>query len=117
MINEVEDGAENPEVESEVYNSSDPAHIAKAEKKSVKKKANRLRVISAIMEHADGRKWMYGLLERCHIFGNPFCPGQSDSTAFNLGEANIGRLIMADVLAACPESYTLMCVEGKDGKQ
>lgn len=110
MTDEVED-VPPPVVEDTTYNSSDPVQVEGARKKAGKKKVERLRVVGAIMEHADGRKWLYGILERCHIFGNPFVPGQSDSTAFNLGEANIGRLILSDCLAANSESYTIMMTE------
>jgi hypothetical protein len=46
------------------------------------------------------------------IYGNPFVPGQADTTAFNLGMANVGKRIMGDILKAAPEQYLKMCKEG-----
>jgi hypothetical protein len=68
------------------------------------------------MEHEDGRRWIYNLLERCHIFGNPMVPGDPYATHFRIGEANVGRMIMADVVAAAPDQYVLMCRESKTDK-
>lgn len=98
------------------YDASDPEQVNDARKKSGRKKTNRLRVVQAIMELEDGRAYMYNLLERCHIFGNPFVRNDPYATHFMIGESNIGRLIMADVVECSPEGYLKMCEENKERK-
>ena len=95
------------------YNADDPTQVAQAKKSAEFDDALKLDVVRSIMSTPAGRKWIYGILERCHIYGNPFVPGQSDSTAFNLGEANIGRIFLADVQAAASEDYLTMLREAK----
>jgi hypothetical protein len=96
------------------YDANDPKQIAKAKKQAEFNDALKLDVIRGIMASPAGRQWIYGILERCHIYGNPFTPGQSDSTAFNLGEANIGRIFLSDVQSAAPDLYLTMIQEAKN---
>lgn len=95
------------------YNADDPKQVAAAVKQAEFDNALKLDVVRSIMETPSGRKWIYSILERCHIYGNPFVPGQSDSTAFHLGEANIGRIFLADVQEAASEFYLTMLKEAK----
>lgn len=96
-----------------VYNADDKEQVGQARKQAEFDNALKLDVIRGIMQTPAGRKWIYSILERCHIYGNPFVPGQSDSTAFNMGEANIGRLFLADVQEAASELYLTMLTEAK----
>lgn len=93
------------------FNAADPTEVNNARKKSGRERSERLRVLQALMQHKDGRKWIYGLLDRCHIYTNPFTPGQWDVTSFKCGEENIGLMIQADVVDAAPEEYLQMCKE------
>src|ERR1700678_3661790 len=67
-------------------------------------------VIEMILDAPEGRDWFYRLLERCHIYGSPFSPGQPDLTAFRLGEENIGKQLLADAQAV-PNLYLKMIRE------
>ncbi len=96
------------------YDANDEKQVAEARKNAEFNKALELDVIRGIMKSPAGRKWIYGKLERCHIYGNPFVPGESDTTAFNLGEANIGRVFLADVQEAASEEYLVMLREAKN---
>lgn len=98
------------------FNAGDPIEVNKARKRASRKNSERLRVIQALMQHEDGRKWIYGLLERCHIYGNPIVPNDPYLTYANLGEANVGKFIMSDVVAAAPEEYLQMCKEARESK-
>lgn len=98
------------------FDAGDPIAVNNARKTAGRKRSQRLRVIEALMQHEDGRRWIYELLDRCHIYGNPLIQGDPYSTHFNIGEANIGRIILADVVAAAPEQYVTMCTEGKSVK-
>lgn len=94
------------------YDASDPKAVNNARKKAGRKKADELEAVRVVMGTAQGRAWMFNLLESCMIFGNPFVPGQPDSTAFNLGQANVGKRLLSDIMVAAPEQYMAMCKEG-----
>lgn len=98
--------------QDKTFDASDPKQVNNARKKASLKKSESLRVVQALMQHKDGRKWIYNLLQRCHIYTSPFVPGQADVTAFNCGEENVGLMIQADVVAAAPDEYLQMCKEG-----
>lgn len=105
--NQAEEENERP------YDASDPQAVNLARKKSSRRTADRLEMVKAMMELPRGREWMYNLLDSCFIFGNPFVPGQPDSTAFNLGMANVGKRILQDINTAAPDQYMLMLKEAK----
>lgn len=96
------------------YDANDEKQVKKARKQADFNKALELDVIRGIMKSPAGRKWVYGKLERCHIYGNPFVEGQPDTTAFKLGESNIGRMFLADVQEADAEAYLVMIREAKN---
>jgi hypothetical protein len=47
------------------------------------------------------------------MFGNPHVRGDPYDTAFNIGMANLAKLIWQDVENAAPESCALMLKEAK----
>jgi hypothetical protein len=94
------------------FDASDPESVNRARKKAGRKKVNRLRIIEAVMEQPEGRKWMYEVLNMCHIYSTPFVQGDPYASAFQMGEQNIGNMLLADVQAAAPANYLLMCKEG-----
>ncbi len=98
------------------YNADDPKQIKKAKKKAEFNDALKLDVIRGVMSTPAGRWWVYGFLDSCFIYGNPFVPGEPDTTAFNLGAANIGKILLADVQVACPDLYLTMINEAKGQK-
>ncbi len=95
------------------YNADDEKQVKTAQKKAKLNEAIKLDVIRGVMNTASGRQWIYGFLESCHIYGNAFCPGQSDVTAFNLGEENVGKRLLADVQNSAPDLYLQMINEAK----
>ena len=98
------------EAEERDYDAGDPEQVNKARKKAGRNKAEKLRVVEGIMSVPEGRKWLYEILKRCHVFSTPF---QNDpyATAFNCGEQNIGQMLLADIVAAAEDQYVVMCRE------
>ena len=96
------------------YNADDPKQVKKAQKQAELDEALKLDVIKAVMGTIPGRKWIYELLDRCHLYHTPFLLGQPDGTAFNLGEHNIGLKLLADVQSAAPDLYMQMVQEAKE---
>lgn len=95
------------------YDANDEKQVKAAKEKAKLNEALRLDVIRNVMQSAAGRSWIYSILEMCHIYGNPFIPGQQDVTAFNLGQANIGKILLVDVQVATPDLYLTMIQEAK----
>ena len=95
------------------YDTSDPAVVNNARKKAGRQKREELSVVGALMETRQGRGWLYGMLERTHIFQPSFVPGDTHQTAFREGERNVGLMILADIQASAPQLYTVMVDEGR----
>lgn len=108
--NEAQEGAEKP------YDASDPKSVNTARRKAGRRKASELEVVRTIMSTVQGRAWMYAILESCMIYGNPFVPGQPDATGFNLGQANVGKRLLGDIMNSAPENYLKMCNEAKSNQ-
>lgn len=111
MTDDALETAQAPDPES--YDSADPAQVNQARRKAGRRRAARLQFVKAMMDVAEGRAWIYGHLERCHIFATPFMQGDPHATSFRCGEHNIGLRLLADIMDAAPDEYVLMVKEGK----
>lgn len=117
MIEEVvESGADQPTApDPDAYDSSDPVQVNKQRRKAGRKRVERLEFVKAMMAVREGRAWMYGHLEACHVFHTSFVAGDPHATSFRCGEHNVGLRLLADVMAAAPEQYVEMIKEAKNG--
>lgn len=106
-ITEAEDLAEQP------FDTADPEQVNAARKKSARLRREGLEFVKALMDTPQGRYWMYGILDFCHMYQTPFTPGDQHTTSFKLGEQNVGTRLLADVMAAAPDQYVVMVREGK----
>lgn len=92
------------------YDASNRKDVRRAEKES--RQADRLRgdVIRAIASTTPGRAYLWGELERCHVFATSFNldPGLM---AFTEGERNAGLRLLADIMQWCPDSFLLIMQE------
>jgi hypothetical protein len=93
------------------FDASDRKQVRVREKELKITEVNRLAYTRRIMQDQPGRKWMHDILVRCHIWQTAFAAGQPDTTAFRLGEQNLGLQIFADVIAAAPQEYVQMMNE------
>lgn len=67
--------------------------------------------VMALMQHAQGRAYLYHLLTIGRAIGeNPFT-GNALSTSFNCGEQNVGQQIMAHIVATAPDGFLAMLKE------
>ncbi len=97
------------------YDASDEEQVTAARKKGGRNRRARLEFIQAMMELPEGRKWLWNILEKCFIFGNPVVQGDPHATYFNLGQQNIGKLILQDV-QEFPELYVKAVAEAKENR-
>lgn len=103
--------------ENETYNAEDPKQYAAAQKKAQREKYQREETIRLLMSKKDGRAWVHHILVQGDMFGNPHVRGDPYDTAFNIGMANLAKLIWQDVEAASPESCLLMIKEAKQNEK
>ena len=99
---------------SETFDASDAAAVDNAAREDARKGREDADVLRGIMHTKPGRAWLYRHLERCNIYGDTFAPGQSDVTAFKLGQENIGKQLMLKAMDASTDLYVKMISEQKD---
>lgn len=112
MVDQIKIAEETAKVD-ESYDTSDREKVNKARKKSSRTRADRLKFIRAAMQHEEGRAWFYDIIQRCRVFDNCFYSEQTHDTAFRLGEQNIGKMLLSDVLESAPEQYMTMMNEAR----
>ena len=93
-----------------VYDASDPKAIARAKSAAGRRKKADEDVVKAIMKTANGRSWLFRILEACHIFQPSIVIGQPDATAFREGERNVG-LRLLQIVQRMTELYLVMIKE------
>lgn len=93
------------------YDASDPSVVNTARKKASRKKNERLKVIQAVMEQKECRKWLREYLDSLFLFSNPVVSGDPYLTHFNIGKQDAGKQLMADIMNAAPDLYLLMIRE------
>jgi hypothetical protein len=89
---------------------NDEQTVAKENRKFGQRLRERQDFLREILRRKDGREWLYGLLEVCHVYQvnlntNPHL------LYFSEGERNIGTIILAEIVAAEPASYVKMLEE------
>lgn len=109
MVDQIQDISET----DESYDTSDNKQVNIKRKKAARTRADRLKFIQAAMQHEQGRAWFCDIINRCRVFDNTFYGEETHNTAFKLGEQNIGKMILSDVLEAAPEQYMTMMAENK----
>lgn len=97
------------------YDASDEEQVTAARKKGGRNRRSRLEFIQAMMELPEGRKWLWEIMQKCFVFGNPVVQNDSHATYFNLGQQNIGKLILQDVQEFA-ELYVKMVAEAKEAR-
>lgn len=95
------------------YDASDPEQVNTSRKKAGRNRRARLEFVEGMMTLPQGRKWLWELMGKCFIHGNPVVHGDTHATFFNLGQQNIGKLVLQDV-QMFPELYVLMVKESKE---
>lgn len=88
--------------------------VARRDKRVKKDRLEKDAAISAIMQHAETRAWMYALLEMCGMYHSSF-DRSALSMAFNEGARNVGLRVTAEIMRVCPDNYTAMIREAKAG--
>jgi hypothetical protein len=71
--------------------------------------------ISALLEHRHGRRYIWWLLELSNAMGTgEIFTSNALSTAFNCGEQNVGKQVLAHLLEVAPDGFLEMMRENAD---
>lgn len=67
-----------------------------------------------IMSERLGRFWVWSLLEDTHMFGEVFIAGSVRETDFRLGEQNVGKRLLYQLVTHCPSEYVQAIQEAEN---
>lgn len=95
------------------YDSGDAKSVRDRAKGAKRVDTQRRETLIAILSHENGRDWLYSVLERCGIYQTPF---STDALlmAHRVGEQNIGRELLAAIVAADSKAYMRMLEEQQE---
>ncbi|GJA00437.1 hypothetical protein ECV0102_07850 [Enterobacter cloacae] len=69
--------------------------------------------IKFVMDSEQGRRVVWGLLERGQVFGTCFNV-DPNITAFNEGQRNLALVLLQRVMTHCPDQYLKMAAEASE---
>jgi len=69
--------------------------------------------IKFVMDSEQGRRVVWGLLEKGQVFGTCFNV-DPNITAFNEGQRNLALVLLQRVMAHCPDQYLTMAAEASE---
>lgn len=102
------------DIPTETFDASDQAAVDNASREDSRKAREDADVLRSILLTKQGRAWLYRLLERCNIYGDTFVAGESDLTAFKLGQDYIGRQLILKAMDVSADLYVKMINEQKE---
>lgn len=97
-----------------VHDATDEVHENNLRSEAAARRRDDADVLRKLMHDPKGRSWLYRQLERCHIYGETFAGEQTHNTAYRLGEENVGKQLMLEVIDASGDLYIKMLREQKD---
>lgn len=92
-------------------NAADPKQVKNSKERAELLREQELRDFGVIVSTREGRRYVWNLLKRCHIFTTSWEP--SAKIHFNEGERNVGLRILTDINEANPAAYAVMQSEAK----
>lgn len=96
----------------EPFNAAEPDHVHAREKTAKDAERRRVAGLKLLLDHEDGRLWLWDLLGFCGVYRSSFT-GNSE-TFYREGGRNVGLKIQAELTKHYPESLVQMMREGQD---
>lgn len=95
------------------YDSGDPRAVRERTRDTKRAGDRRQETLRLILSHENGRDWLYSLLELCGVYQTPF---SSDIAimSHNIGRQDVGRKLLADIVAADSRMYMKMLQEKEE---
>lgn len=72
--------------------------------------------VKSLLDHENGRKFLWWVLEQGRISGNPFT-NNALSTSFNCGEMNVAQKVLDRIINVNPAGYAQMVQEKANERQ
>lgn len=72
--------------------------------------------IGALLQHVEGREFLYWLLDLTNLHANPY-QGNALGTSFACGEMNVGQKLLDRIIAVSPSGYLDMLKERQAEQQ
>jgi hypothetical protein len=94
--------------------TSDPRQVEKAIKAAKTKDEVREEGLRQLMSSVQGRVWLHSFLMKAPVLGSTFSRDPYQ-TAFNCGEQNIMRQLVAELHECSTELYLVMMKENTNG--
>lgn len=113
----IEQESMEEEREEQPYNANDAKQVNSARKRAARKKILQDEIIRGIMSVKEGREWINHILTMGDMFGNPHVRGDAYDSAFNMGMANLAKLIWMEIEEVVPESCAMMRKEARDNEK
>lgn len=102
---------------SDQFDASDPVAENNAKRDQERIARQDRETLRVWLSHKNGRSLLFRKLQACHIFATSYVPGGEDgrrATDFALGEENVGKQIMYELIDAAPDLYMKMIAEQKE---
>lgn len=95
-----------------VKNAGDPQQVKRAARVERRKQQREVDDIIAVMSTPEGRRFVAARIKRCGVYGSVW--EASAKIHYNAGRQDTGHELMADVISAAPDAYTLMEREARE---
>ena len=102
---------------TDAYDASDESAENNAKRDEARKLREDHETLKRLLSHRNGRAWFHRVLEKCHIYGTPFMPGEAETTFFRLGQEDVGKRMMLEAVYACPDLYMTMLAEARKDEE
>jgi hypothetical protein len=98
----------------EPYSADDEKQVRKRQSKAKEATERQQEDWRWLLADKRGRRIAWALLEEAGVFRSSFNPDRPHATAFNEGIRNTGLRVLASVMQADPEAFTLMSKEARE---
>jgi hypothetical protein len=96
--------------------TADPKQVKEKGEKAKSRIQRDIDDMATILSDVRGRRFLWRYLQECGVFKTSF-NNSGSVTAFNEGMRNIGLKLLAEIMEADSEAYTLMATESKKENQ
>lgn len=95
------------------FDASNKEQVEARQKKLARREVEKAQVLEKLLSTAAGRRWITDIINFCDPLGNPYVPNSFDATTFNAGMANVGKMLLGQILDIAPERYGHMLREAR----
>lgn len=93
------------------YDPTDPDAVASEERLAASKARRELADLRTVLSTAEGRRWIWRVLEQTAAFRASYDPDSPIRMAFAEGRRSTGLWILAELQAAAPDAFASLIAE------